>query len=206
MGTVLIQSSKRGSYPHNSQVILASTSSTRQKLLKKIRLSFKAVSHQCDEEKVKKENKGKSAQELSLILAEKKALSLALEYKECVIIASDQTLDCEGVLLNKPENIKEVEETLCFLKGKEHNLFTALVIWYQGEFIFKEISSSTLKMKNFNQKELENYLLNKGESVVGCLGAYHIEDKRYNWVEILDGEEEAIEGLPLQNLKKYIKE
>ncbi len=206
MGTIFLKKEKARTYPHNPQVILASSSKWRKALLQRNGIEVLLKPSDTDETKIKKSFHNKPSQEMVLKIACEKALAVSQKYPDFFVLAADQILDCGGILLNKPLNLKEVEASLRFLMGKKYNLMTAAVVFLDGKPFFQQVVEDSLKMRYLKEEELQEYIEKRGKEVIGCLGAHEIENKEYDFVTILDGNEESIQGLPLEELKIFLKE
>src|SRR5690349_16704699 len=105
------------------ELVLASTSVYRQKLLERLGLPFRCLAPGVDEAEV---------QALGLnpfSLAERLALAKTLSVHEleptATIVGCDQVLEFEGRALGKPHTAERALEMLCDLAGKRHTLVTA---------------------------------------------------------------------------------
>lgn len=206
MGTIFLKKEKAQTYPHNPQLILASSSKWRRALLQRNGIEVLLKPSDTDETKIKNQFKNKPSKEMVLRIAQEKALSVSRLYPNFFVLAADQILDCDGVLLNKPLNLKEVEASLRFLMGKEYRLMTAVVVFLNEKPFFQQVVEDSLKMRYLKEEELRDYILNRGKAVIGCLGGHEIENKEYDFVTVLDGKEDSIQGLPLEELKVFLKE
>src|SRR5262252_7125374 len=74
------------------RLVLASTSRYRRMLLERLGLPFEAVSPRVDEAPLA----GEAPAATAFRLAEAKARSVAEEYRDALIIGSDQVADCQG--------------------------------------------------------------------------------------------------------------
>ena len=107
-----------------NELILASSSSTRIEILKKLGLQFKSVSPDIDETRLVKE----PAKNLALRLAKEKNLVVAENYPNALVIGSDQVAVCCGTILSKPLTIEKAVEQLLWQRGKKTEFFTALAL------------------------------------------------------------------------------
>lgn len=188
----------------NIQVILASSSRARIDYLKKNKVSFITKKHNVDEGKVKKEIR--TPVRLSEKLALLKAKSVKVTNKEQIVIGSDQVLVCQNKVINKPRNISEAKKNLEFLRKKEHTLISSVTAVQNGSVVFKETCKAKLKFRDISDKQLKEYLHENKETALSCVGSYKIEDNRkYKFIEIIDGTLETIIGFPAKNLIHIIK-
>ena len=72
---------------------------------------------------------------------------------------------------------------------------------------FEETKEAEVLFKNVSQIRIEKYLTEKKKEVLVSVGSYRIEDnKKYNFLKILEGDYETIIGFPLINLKNKFME
>ena len=93
----------------NRDIILASKSETRIKLLRNAGISFEAVAHGVDEEEVKMSMSKNTPEEIVVKLAETKALKPSMSNKSAFVIGSEQGLDLKGELINKDRDRSEAK-------------------------------------------------------------------------------------------------
>ena len=96
----------------NRDIILASKSETRIKLLRNAGIDFEAVAHGVDEEEVKMSMSKNTPEEVVVKLAEMKALKPSMSNKSAFVIGSDQGLDLKGELISKARDRAEAKEQL----------------------------------------------------------------------------------------------
>ena len=189
----------------NPHVILASSSLTRIKLLKKFFKHFEIKKHLIDEKLEKSIMKHLTAKDLAKYLAKKKAESVCSRSDRKYIIGCDQVLECNGKLISKAQNLVEAKENLAYLTGKKHQLFTCLYVLRNTEEYLVEETTSQLYFKKISEKTIETYINENKKTALSCVGSYKIEDNdKYNFLEILEGSEEAIIGFPIKNFIKKL--
>lgn len=185
------------------QIILASSSKSRIEHLKRKKIKFEVRPHKIDERIIKK--KKITYKEIVEELAEAKARSV-VERENEVIIGSDQILICEERLLDKPETVSEAKKNLLFLKDKKHKLISSVAVIYNQTIIFRETKSATLKMKNISEVDINDYLSENKKTALSCVGSYKIEEnKKYKFLEIIQGDIETIIGFPVNNFIERIR-
>ena len=187
----------------SQQIILASSSKSRIEYLKREKIKFEVRPHKIDERIIKK----KKITYIKIVeeLAEAKARSV-VERENEIIIGSDQILICEDRLIDKPETVSEAKNNLLFLKDKEHKLISSVVVIYNEAIIFRETKKATLKMKNISEVDIDEYLSKNRQTALSCVGSYKIEEnKKYNFLEVIQGDMETIIGFPVNNLLRELE-
>ena len=187
-------------------VILASTSPARRALLTAAGVPFTAQSPGVDEDAAKASlaAEGLSPRDMADALAELKALRVS-NRKPGLVIGADQTLDLEGVTLDKAPTIDAARERLLSLRGRSHKLHSAVVVASDGQPIWREIVTAKLTMRPFSDAFLDDYIARAGEALTGAVGAYYLEDIGAQLFERIEGDYFAILGLPLTGLLDLLR-
>ncbi len=93
------------------------------------------------------------------------------------------------------------------MRGNEHALLSAIYVFKNGKFFFKELKKATLYFRNIIDKEIEKYLEKNNESALRSVGAYRIEENnKHNFVKIISGDIETIKGFPVKNFINKLRE
>ena len=71
--------------------------------------------------------------------------------------------------------------------------------------IWNYTDKSELKMKNLSENELKSYLNNIKTETLLAYGVYQIEAGGLNLFEHIKGDKESIMGLPIKQIKEYIR-
>ena len=96
------------------------------------------------------------------------------------------------------------QRNLLFLRNKEHKLIPAVI--YNETIIYKETKEAKLKMKNISEANIDTYLSKNKRTALSCVGSYKIEEnKKYNFLDIVDGDMETIIGFPINSFIERIK-
>ena len=186
------------------RVVLASGSEIRKEVLKKYFASVLTISHKIDEEKFKKSQK--KPEEIVLDIAKKKALSVVKDFKEEMIIASDQILVCAKKIWSKPKNLEAAKKKLLFLKNKTHQLYSSIYVVNKQKFYFKQVKVASVFFADLTQDEIDSYIKANKKTVLSTVGSYKIEENaKYKFISIIKGEIETILGFPIKDFIEKIK-
>jgi len=187
-------------------VILASKSAARRAVLTGAGIGFEVQVSGVDEDVLKDQllAQGASVSQIAEALAEQKALKVS-QTVPGLVIGSDQTLEFEGRLYDKAETLEAARERLQTLRGKTHQLHSAVVVARAGEVIWREVVSSTLTMREFTDAFLESYLASEGPEALGSVGCYRLEGPGAQLFSKIEGDYFAILGLPLMGLLDLLR-
>ena len=143
---------------------------------------------------------------ISKNLAELKANKVSSKNYEKIVLGADSVIDLEGELISKPQDRKEALSILKKLNGKEHHLISSVCISKNGSMIWNYTDKARLKMKNFTERELKDYLTKITDSALYAYNVYQIEGEGRKLFSDIMGDEDTIMGLPIKKIKGYLKE
>jgi len=189
-------------------VVLASKSSSRQAVLKAAGVTFEAVGSGVDEDAAKARllSDGCGPRDIAAQLAEAKAVAVSQARPEVIVIGADQTLELDGALFDKAETLGECRQRLQQLRGKPHLLHCAVVAAQHGAPIWRHVESPRLSMRAASDAFIDAYLARHGESLLGSVGCYQLENDGAQLFDAIDGDYFAILGLPLTPLLNLLRE
>ena len=183
-------------------MILASKSRTRAELLRAAGLPFEIRGSGVDEEPIKAAAlaKGAAPRDIAMRLAEAKALAVSKSAGDTLVIGADQTLDLDGRLFDKPASTAEARARLLELRGRPHQLHSAVVLARGGDVLWRDAPSATLHVRAFSDAWLDIYMQSVGAEVLESVGAYQLEGPGVQLFERIDGDWFTILGLPMLSL------
>ena len=188
------------------ELILASKSKVRKKILDENNISVQVQPSSVDEEPIKQSLlKDKASPEIiSKNLAEIKATRVSQKNFNSLVMGADSVIDLNGELISKPKNRNEALSILMKLNGKKHNLISSVCISKNGSMIWNYTDKATLTMKNFNEQDLKEYLSKITDESLYSYNVYQIEGEGRNLFLKIEGDKETIMGLPIKKIKEYL--
>jgi septum formation protein len=190
----------------NPSLILASTSPTRQRLLRAAGVSFEVQPAAVEEEVLKAEFHHLSPPDLAAALARAKALSLAKPEHDWVILGADQVLALDETAMHKAASVGEAREKLLTLRGRTHQLHSAVACAAGETIVFEYIATAELTMRNFSDHFLEHYLTSAGDAILGSVGCYYYEGLGLQLFEKVEGDYHTILGLPVLPVLAFLRQ
>ena len=189
------------------EIILASKSKVRKKILDENNISTLVEPSNVDEDSIKDRLiKEKASPEIiSKNLAEIKANKVSQKKNDILVIGVDSVIDLNGELISKPENRDEAMNILRKLNGKKHNLVSSVCISNNGSMIWNYTDKATLTMKNMTEKDLKNYLSKITDEALYAYNVYQIEGLGRSLFVDIQGDKETIMGLPIKKIKEYLE-
>lgn len=178
-----------------AEIILASGSLTRKRLLADAGINVRIVPHNVDERTAAQKPTGGRA--LARRLAISKAKNASTEYQDTFVIGADQTLELDGHVLGKPSDSDDAHAQLRALSGRRHFLYSAFAIVRNGVRLSVQVSSASLTMRDLEDDEISRYLEETGPLAMTSVGAYQLEGLGVRLFSRVDGDYFTILGLPL---------
>lgn len=158
-----------------------------------------------DEDAAKKSFEG-DGNALAQMLAQMKAQIVSAEAgADQYVIGADQVLTCEGRMFDKPKNLDQVRENLCFFRGKTHTLHSAVTVARNGEIKWSHVAEAHLTMRTYSDEFVAHYVRRVGDKLLKSVGCYQLEGPGVQLFERIDGDYFTILGLPLLPLFTYLR-
>jgi len=187
-------------------IILASSSGVRKKILNKYGIVCEVIPANIDENQVKESllKESASPEIISKNLAELKANKVSRKKVEKFVLGADSVIDLKGELISKPTNREEALKILQKLNGQKHHLISSVCISKNGSMTWNFTDSSTLTMKKLSLDEIKSYLEKIRDKELYAYGVYQIETNGRSLFSKIEGDENTIMGLPIKQIKEYL--
>ncbi|MEG9860940.1 MAG: Maf family protein [Parvularculales bacterium] len=186
-------------------LILASTSVSRRRLAESAGLICTVQASGVDEAAIKDQLEGVAPKTLASALAEAKALAVSSEEPASFVIGADQILWCEGDFFDKAKDMAGARRTLEALRGRSHELYSAVVIARAGMIEWRFCDRAVLTMRLVSDGFLEEYLERVGEDILGSVGCYHLEGVGVQLFDKIEGSYFTVLGFPLLPLLEALR-
>lgn len=189
-------------------LVLASQSRFRAALLAAAGLEVDTAAAHVDEAEVKAgaRAEGLDAAATALLLAGLKAERIGRRHPDALVIGADQILVCEGRWFDKPGDMDEARDHLLALRGRTHELVTAVVCQRGGQRVWQHVARPKLAMRRFSDAFLDRYLAREGAVLTTTVGAYRVEGLGIQLFDRIEGEHSEIVGLPLLPLLGFLRQ
>ena len=190
------------------ELILASSSASRQMLMRNAGLTFSAIPADIDERALDEqlERDGASPEEVALELARAKALAVSALHPEALVLGCDQTMALGTRVYHKPKTMAEAATHLLSLSGKVHRLNSAAVLVHNGKVVWLNVSSAVLDVLTLSVEFVSRHLQRVGEKALSSVGAYQLEGEGIQLFTSIEGDYFTILGLPLLPLLSKLRD
>ena len=189
-----------------NEIILASKSGVRKKILEKNKIKCIVEHSNVDEDNVKESLlKERATPEIvSKSLAELKANKISQKRKGYLVLGADSVIDLKGKIISKPINRKEALEILRNLNGQTHHLISSVCISQNGSMVWNYTDKASLTMKQMREDELISYLAKISDEALYAYNVYQIEGEGRSLFTKIEGDKDTIMGLPVKKIKEYL--
>ena len=189
-----------------NEIILASKSKVRKKILEDNKIKCRVEPSNVDEDNIKESLlKEKASPEIiSKNLAELKANKISQKFINEIVIGADSVIDLEGEIISKPNDRIEALKILQKINGKTHQLISSVCISRGGSMIWNYTDKASLTMKNMSLLELEVYLKKISDEAIYAYNVYQIEGEGKSLFSKIEGDKNTIMGLPVKQIKEYL--
>jgi septum formation protein len=183
------------------RLILASGSAARRRMLEAAGLTFAVIPADIDEGSIQalmvSESDCVEAADVAAVLAQEKALAVARAHPDALVIGSDQILALGRRMMAKAANVAEARETLDHLRGRTHELVSAVALAHGDVIVWQAVDSAQLTMRRFSDEFLANYLARGGDAILKSVGCYELEGRGVQLFDRIEGDYFTILGMPL---------
>jgi septum formation protein len=181
------------------RLVLASASPARRDLLGRLGHPFEVLPADVDEPTGGFADPRTFVQSVSWL----KAASVAPCIDAGLVLAADTIAWVNGHPVLKPADEADARRILRELGGREHELWTGVVLWRRPDdvqVVWQE--RSRVHFTALEDAELDRYLATR--SWRGHSGAYAIQEENDPYVRVVEGSVSNVIGLPLESLRKYM--
>jgi septum formation protein len=192
----------------SGQIILASGSPFRRKLLENAGIAFTIVPPHLDERAIEEPlaNSGATPDDVALVLAEAKATVVSEAHPDAFVIGSDQTLSLGDEVFHKPADMEAARRHLLRLSGRTHQLNSAVVLARNGEAVWRHVAVAQMTMRLLDPAFIGRHLADVGAVAMSSVGAYQIEGPGIQLFDRIEGDYFTIVGLPLLPLLAALRD
>ena len=187
-------------------LVLASRSDVRGKILAASGLRIEIRPSQLDERATEAKAGSIDAAAVARLLARAKADAVASTLPGRLVLGADQTLARGNKRFSKPADRASAAEQLRALRGRTHELHSALAVVRDGATVFACVDTAKLTMRDFSDQFLDNYLEMAGDAALSSVGGYQLEGIGIHLFERVEGDYFTILGLPLLPLLAFLRE
>ncbi len=188
--------------PPVPRIVLGSTSRYRAELLRRLLPDFEQTAPGTDETP----RPGEAPAARALRLAVAKAEAVAREYRNALVIGSDQVAEINGLVLDKPGSAGRARIQLAASSGRDVHFHTALCLLDTRDGRrHTHVDHTRVRFRELDAAEIARYV--EREQPLDCAGSFKCEGLGISLFEAIDNHDpSALIGLPLIALARLLRE
>ncbi|PWT88108.1 MAG: septum formation inhibitor Maf [Proteobacteria bacterium] len=190
----------------NHPLVLASKSSVRHAILRDAGVPTEIVPADVDERGIERRARVRDPGEVAALLAREKAAAVAENMPGRLVLGADQTLALGEMRFSKPVDRAAAGAQLAQMRGRSHELHTAIALVRDDTVVFEHREVARLTMRHFSDEFLGAYLDLMGDAVLSSVGAYQLEKAGIQLFDRIEGDHFVILGLPLLPLLRCLRQ
>ena len=182
-------------------LVLASSSPYRRKILEQLRLPFSTCSPDIDESPKSNENIDQYVSRLAL----QKAHAVADRFPDSLIIGSDQACHLGGMPLGKPENLEAALKHLKLCSGTTVEFLTGLALLNTASG-HEQVTTERFRVtfRHLTDDEIRAYI--QLDQPLDCAGSFKVEAAGISLFTAMEGRDyNTLLGLPMLALVDMLK-
>ncbi len=182
------------------QMILASASPRRERLLRELGLRFLVVCPDGIEEL----NDGAAPDVVAMQNAQRKARAVAGRHPHSMVIGADTIVVLDGKIFGKPRDREDAQRMLGQLAGHRHEVITGVCLVHRSldtELVFAD--TTRVWMRSLSPTQIAEY--HTKIDPLDKAGAYAIQEHGEGIVERIEGSYNNVMGLPTERLQATLE-
>lgn len=182
------------------RLILASASPARRELLERLGHPFEVIPADINEPESGFSDPRTFVQSVSWL----KAAAVAPQIDAGIVLAADTIAWINDHPVLKPADEADARRILRELSGREHELWTGVVLWRRPDdlqIVYQE--QTRVAVAPLSDAELDVYIATR--SWRGHSGAYAIQENNDPYVRVVSGSITNVIGLPLESLTERLR-
>jgi septum formation protein len=187
-------------------LVLASRSASRSAVLAGAAIPVEILPADIDERAIETQAGLQSPSQIALLLARAKASAISAKLPGRLVLGADQTLALGQRLFAKPADLAAASDQLKRLRGRTHELHSAVVVARDGAILLEHCEIARLAMRSFSDRFLAAYIEAAGPAVTASVGGYQVEGIGIHLFERIEGDHFTILGLPLLRLLQFLRQ
>ena len=186
-------------------LVIASKSAVRRAVLEAAGIPVEVRPAEIDERGIEARTPTAGPAEVAALLAREKARAVAALMPGRLVLGADQTLALGARRFSKPGDHAAARAQLQALRGRTHELHSAVAVMRDGTVLYDQVEVARLTMRAFSDDVLDRYLAAAGAAVTASVGGYQLERIGIHLFDKIAGDHFTVLGLPLLPLLGFLR-
>jgi septum formation protein len=186
-------------------LVIASKSAIRRAVLEAAGIPLEVRPADIDERGIEVRSSAAGPGEVAALLAREKACAIAAVMPGRLVLGADQTLALGQRRFSKPLDRAAAREQLQALRGRTHELHSAVAVVRDTEVLYDRVEVARLTMRAFTDDFLDLYVDTAGSAVTASVGGYQLERAGIHLFSRIEGDHFTVLGLPLLPLLEFLR-
>ena len=117
-----------------------------------------------------------------------------------LIIGAYQVVSLNGKVLEKPRSVDAARDRLFELRGKTHDVHSAVALTEDGNITWTHVETAQLTMRSFSPEFVGRYLAGMGPQVLDSPGVYRLDRAGLQLFDRIQGDYLTTLGAPIFSL------
>ena len=187
--------------PIRRDLVLASETGSLRRLLEASGLAFRALSLSLEENTPNPallENlRVTDPADVAELLARTRIEEAHAHAPGALVIGAHQVVSLNGKVLEKPTTVDAARDRLFELRGKTHELHTAVALAEEGNITWTHVETAQMTMRAFSPQFVGRYLAATGQQVFESAGAYQLDGAGLQLFDRIQGDYLTTLGAPI---------
>lgn len=192
------------------ELVLASTSTSVRRLLEASGLSVRVASRVHEElntfQEVLHSMPDLDPADIAELEVRTRIDDVVARFPGALVIGVQQVVSLDGTLRETPRTLDAARDLLLELRGKTHQLHSAIALAEEGQITWSSVQTANLSMRHLSAQFVGRYLAAAGPQAVGSPGAYQLDGIGLQLFEHVQGAYPAVLGVPVFPLFARLRE
>lgn len=194
----------------NRDLVLASTSESLRRLLEASGLSVRVAPPDHEEmntlREVLRSMPEPDPADVAELHVRTRIDGAVARFPGALVIGAQQIVSLDGKVREAPRTLDAARDLLLELRGKTHQLHSAVALAEEGQITWSSVDTAHVKMRPLSAQFVGRYLAAAGPQAVGSPGAYELDGVGLQLLDRIDGAFPAVLGAPLFPLFARLRE